>query len=242
MLSFYYTEKVALYVKNKNPLMQTLTKIAETKYQESINSLIVDNIYIIPGKNGQEVNLDKSFSNMVSSSTYNESDLVFNEIKPTISIEDNKDKIIIRGNKSNNNISLIIEKENDLSTYLINNNYQVNLLIKEERYINNIELINNSNNKKTYNKIDNYLDKNKINSNICLIEDNNIPSLCKNKYLVKPSMIINHSNLPSLKNKISSGEIILIKDTLTISELIILLNEINYKDLSIVYLSNLISE
>ena len=95
MLSFYYTEKVALYVKNKNPIMKTLKEIQETKYVNYINSTIIDDIYIIPGLNGKEINLDKSFSNMHEINTYNEEYLVFNDIKPKVSLEDNKDKIII---------------------------------------------------------------------------------------------------------------------------------------------------
>ena len=55
MLSFYYTEKVALYVKNKNPVMKTLKEIQETKYVNYINSTIIDDIYIIPGLNGKEI-------------------------------------------------------------------------------------------------------------------------------------------------------------------------------------------
>jgi len=39
---------------------------------------------------------------MQEKSVYDKSKLVFNEVRPVISIEDNKDKIIIRGNKEKN--------------------------------------------------------------------------------------------------------------------------------------------
>ena len=93
LLSFYYTEQVALYVKNKNPIMQSIKNVSKSLSTESINCSIIEDTYIIPGYNGKYVNLDKSFYNMVTSD-YNEDLLVFNQIKPNISLEDNKDKII----------------------------------------------------------------------------------------------------------------------------------------------------
>lgn len=243
LLSFYYTEKVGLYVKNKNPIMQSIKEIKESKYVSSIDCQIIDELYIIPGLNGKEVNLDESFSNMHENESFNEEKLVFNQIKPIISLEDNKDKIIIRGNQNKRSVSLIFENDNLLSKFLIQHDYKINVLINEEKYDLNYELINNSNNETTYNNIEKFLDKNKINKNICIVKENNeISKYCYNKYLVKPSMVISHSSLINLKNKISSGEIIIIKDTLSLAELEILLNEINYRDLNIVPLSKLITE
>lgn len=243
MLSFYYTEKVSLYIKNKNPLMISIKEIKDTKYVSSIDSTIIDNIYIIPGLNGKEVNVDKSFSNMHELNIYNENKLVFNEIKPNISIEDNKDKIIIKGNKEKNSISIIFETNNSLSEYMYNNNYRVNLFINKETYDNKYELINNSNQDTTYNNIEKYLNKNNLNKNLCYIKDEtNIPKQCKDKYLFKPSLIISHSNISQTINKISSGDIILIKDTLSLIELELLLNQISYRNLNIIPLSELIDE
>lgn len=243
MLSFYYTERVALYVKNKNPLMQTLNEIKETKYVSSINSTIIDDLYIIPGLNGKEVNVDESFSNMHEFNIYDEDNLIFNEIKPNISLEDNKDKIIIQGNKEKQSISIIFENINELSIYMSNNNYKVNLLINKEYYDSKYELINNSNQESIYNNIEKYLNKNNLNKNLCYVKDNNeVSSLCKNKYLFKPTLIINHSNISTNLNKVSSGDILLLKDTLSLKELKILLNQISYRNLSIIPLSELITE
>lgn len=243
ILSFFYTEKVALYVKNQNPIMKSINEIKDTKTVSSIDSQIINDLYIIPGLNGKEVDSDASFSKMHMYDKFSETNLVFNEIKPTISLEDNKDKIIIRGNEEKNSVSLIFESLSTLTTHMIQNNYQVNLLINEEQYDLNFELINNSHNETIYNNIEKFLTKNKINKNLCYVkDDNNISKYCQDKYLFKPSMIISHSSLSSLKSKISSGEIILIKDSLTLTELNILLNQINYKDLKIVPLSELITE
>lgn len=241
MASFFYTEKVALYVKNKNPIMQSIKEIKDTKYQEAINCSIIEDTYIIPGLNGKYINEDASFYNMVTTS-YNEELLVFNEIKPNISLEDNKDKIIIRGNHNKNAVSILFESNNKLSNYLLQKDFKVNLLVKEEQYNNKYELINNSNNEYTYKRIDNYFKKQKLTNNLCYTNNDNIPKLCKDKYIFTHSLEVNHSNISTIKNTISSGDIILIKDSLTIPELEILINQINYKDLNIVPISELISE
>lgn len=241
LLSFYYTEKVSLYVKNKNPIMQSIKEISNTKYVESTNCSIIEDIYIIPGLNGKYVNEDASFSNMVTTN-YNDNLLVFNEIKPNISLEDNKDKIIIRGNHNKNAVSIIFESINSLSKYMLQSNYQVNVLIEDETYTKKYELVNNSKEQKTYKRIDSYLNKNEINKNLCYTSNEEIPKLCKEKYTFTHSLEINHSNISTVKNKISSGDIILIKNSLSISELEIIINQIKYQDLSIIPISKLISE
>lgn len=239
ILSFYYTEQIALYVKSKNPIMQEIESNKQELYVDSTNSILVDELYIIPGINGKEVNVDSSFTTMKKLNVYNESQIVYNQIEPRISLNDNKERIIIRGNSKKRNVSLIFEKESTLTDYLIQNKYKFNLFIDKEKYNKNYEMINHSINKTTYNNIDSYLTKNNLNKNICYITNK---SLCDDKYIFKESLIINHSNISTNINKITSGEIILIKDTLTLTELNLLINKIKSQDLSIVYLSELISE
>lgn len=241
LLSFYYTEQVALYVKNKNPIMHSIKKYSESYHTESINCSIVEDIYIIPGLNGKYVNLDKSFYNMVTTE-YNKDLLVFNQIKPRISLEDNKDKIIIRGNHNKQAVSLLFNNNNQLSTFFKNKNFIVDILIDKEEYPSNYELINNSNTDKIYKNINSYLNKNNLNNNLCYTTSTIIPKQCKDKYVFTHSLVLNHSNLSKQINKISSGDIILIKDSITIEELEIILNQIKYKDLSIIPISKLISE
>lgn len=236
LLSFYYTEQVALYVKNKNPIMQSIKNVSESYHTESINCSIIEDTYIIPGYNGKYVNLDKSFYNMVTTE-YNEELLVFNQIKPNISLEDNLDKIIIRGNHNKQAVSLLFENINYLSKYMLNKKYLVNILIEEEIYTDKYELINNSKQISTYKRIDK-----KINNNLCYTNNNTIPTICKNKYIFTHSLEINHSNLSKQINKISSGDIILIKDTITTKELDLIINQIKYRDLKIIPISKLISE
>lgn len=242
LFSFYYTNKIALYVKNKNPLMQQIKSRYEDTYLMPVNSTIIDDTYIIPGLSGKKLNIDSTFFNMQKKGIYDEEKFVFTLIKPNISLEDNKDKIIIRGNKNNNAVSLIVESINPVSKYLKQNSYQVNLLVSEEVYDLYYELINDSNIEETYNNIDSFLDKHRANNYLCLVKNDKVPKLCQDKYLIKPSLTISHSNIFSIKNKISSGEIILIKDSVTLTDLVIILNEIKYHDLTIKPLSSLIKE
>lgn len=239
ILSFYYTEQIALYVKSKNPIMQEIESNKQDLYVDSTNSILIDELYIIPGINGKEVNVNSSFNTMKKLNIYNESQIVYNQIEPRISLKDNKERIIIRGNSKKRKVSLIFEKESKLTEYLIKNKFKINILINKEQYSTKYEMINYSTNKTTYNNIDSYLTKNNLNKNLCYITNK---SLCNDKYIFQESLIINHSNISTNLNKITNGEIILIKDTLTLNELELLINKIKSQDLSIVPLSELISE
>lgn len=239
--SFYITEKVALNVKMKNPIISDINKLKEEKNIDYINCIFIDDTYVIPGLNGREINVDKSFQKMKNQAEFDENLLVYNQIKPSKSIEDNKDKIIIRGNNKKNSISLVFSNEGNLSKYLLQKDYKINILIDEEKYNLKYEMINNSNKEDVYNNIEKYLNKNKVNSNLCMIKSN-VSKLCKNKYLFKPSLTINHSNFSSELKKIKSGEIIYIENTLTLDELNLLINQIEYQSLRIIPLSELISE
>ena len=115
---------------------------------KSVNAIIKDNT-IIPGIKGKEVDLEKTYTKMKQYGTYNEALTVFKETKPTISIEDNYDKLITSGNKENKNIALIfkLEKNTNLDKLLSILNYyniQTTFFI-DGLYIENNNLNNLSN-------------------------------------------------------------------------------------------------
>ena len=241
LFSFYYTEKIAIFVRNKNPIIQSLNEVSEDLYVNAEDCKLVSDIYIIPGLNGKEVNVNGSYNNMKDYNEFIEDKIIYNQVKPDNSLDSNKERIIIRGNKLKNSVSIIFYDINDLTRYMNQMKYKVNVLIKNEKYDLNYELINSSKDEKTYKNIDSYLSKNKINKQLCLVNDE-IPSTCKDKYLFKPSLTINHSNFSTNINNIRSGEIILVENSLTLAELNILVNKIKSQGLNIVPLSNLISE
>lgn len=96
VFSFYYTEKIALIVLNKNPLMQSIHEEKENYEEEFVNAFI-EGDYIIPGINGLEVNTRESFYNMQELDMFNEYYLVFDQVKPEISLQENKIKLFIKG-------------------------------------------------------------------------------------------------------------------------------------------------
>ena len=58
--SFYYTHQFALLMQKKNPIYQNILVLKEEASLKSIDATIIGD-YIIPGLEGREVNVLKSF-------------------------------------------------------------------------------------------------------------------------------------------------------------------------------------
>lgn len=242
VFSFYYTDKIALLVQSKNPVLQTINEKKNVLETKAVNATINDN-YIIPGISGSKVNVEKSFLNMKSLDKYDEYYLVFDEILPTISLQNNKDKIIISGNKNKNQVSIIIENDEKLISYF--NKYKVNLLVNKDNYNESkkFELINNEQELKLFNQVNTLLDKDKLNKHLCLFNDNNQKMCLENaNYLIKPSLTLDNNSIIEVKNSLENGSIILIKKSAKKEDIAILLKQLQFQDLDIVYLSELIKE
>ena len=123
VFSFYYTEKIALIVLNKNPLMQEINQ-EKVNYEEAFVNASIEGDYIIPGINGLLVNARESFYNMQELEVFNQYYLVYEQVKPEISLEDNKDKIINKGNAKLKQVSFILEDTSSISEYLEENQYK----------------------------------------------------------------------------------------------------------------------
>ena len=92
-----------------------MIKIKQNKdrYKEISKDAIIKNNTIIPGINGRIVNVNKSYKNMRINNYYSEKLFVYDYNKPMISLEDNKNKYIIKGNKEKKMISLIFKIKNN---------------------------------------------------------------------------------------------------------------------------------
>lgn len=242
-LSFYYTDKVALIVQNNNPIVKEINR-QKKRYEITPVNAKIDGFTIIPGIAGKSVNVIKSFKNMKKLGEFNEYYLIYDEIYPSTSIINNLDKIIVSGNKTKKKITFIIKNNNIIKDYFVNNNIKGNILFTENMKIENnkLEYINSETNKVKFENVESLLNNNKINKNICVIENN--LSICKEfkKYLVMPYITLSSSNIIEVKNYIKSGAIVLIKSTAKLRDLKILIKQVNYLDYKIVYLSELISE
>ena len=133
VFSFYYTDKIAAIVLNKNPLMITIKKEAENYNVASVNA-IIEGDFITPGINGLVVNAKESFLSMQELDKFNNYFLVFDQKKPDVSIDNHKDKIIKRGNRKLKQVAFILEAENEVSTYFSTNNLKAAMLFKLDTY------------------------------------------------------------------------------------------------------------
>ncbi len=243
LFSFYYTERIAILMQNKSPIMQNITEVEENYMVSAVNAN-VDQNYIIPGIMGRMVNKSKSYVNMKAFGIFNEYYLVFDDIKPEISLEDNKDKIIKEGNKNKKAIAFLLEDGNEnIKKYLKENKISADLLIQEKTYENNnfFEQINND--KEKYKNVESLLNKNNQNQNLCYVKNIDKEYCTKEKkYLIEETFFLNGQNIVEVKNKINSGAIILIKKEAVLDHLKLLVKEINFKGLKIIPISELITE
>jgi hypothetical protein len=229
------------YIDNRNPIMKEILN-SESKYNvKSVNAIIKDNT-IIPGINGKTINEKLSLIKMEDFGSFNETFLVFNTVTPKISINNNKDKVIIKGNSAKRSVTLVLDDNELLKKYLINNQIKFDIITKIDTNLNlKVEYINGESLKAKYDDLESILKKNKLNNNLCLINYSNLEE-CKNsqKYLIN---YFDYSNpIESFLNKIESGSIILINKEMNITNLKLIINEIKRQDLKIVYLSQLIDE
>ena len=242
LFSFYLSDKITSLAINKNPIMEQINKTSGELTVMGKNATIIDNS-IIPGIMGKKINKEASFFKMKEFGAFNETFLVYENIKPNISLEDNKDKIIIQGNKSLRQVSIIIDDDETLINYFNSLDINITILGKVNTKFEKFEYINSENTKENFNDLESVLKKNNLNKKICIIEHSNI-ELCKNKsyYLVKPNIIVNNSNILNAKKEIANGSIIYIDKFVSTKTINLILKQIQYLDLKIVYLSQLISE
>ena len=133
LFSFYYTDQIANLVLEKNELYQKIAALKDNYTVTSVSAVIQDK-YITPGLNGSAVNVKNSYYNMKNLDLFNEYYLVFDEIKPKISLEDHKDKIICQGNPAKNNIAFILENDKKIINYFQEHKIPANLLVTLDNY------------------------------------------------------------------------------------------------------------
>ena len=125
IFSFFVTEKTVLVVNNMDDIMIQIKQNKDKYKEQSIKATIKDNT-IIPGINGRIVNVKRSYKNMKINGYYSDKLFVYDYNKPIISLEDNKNKYIIKGNPTKRMISLIFKVKNNTNiTNIISilNNY-----------------------------------------------------------------------------------------------------------------------
>lgn len=267
ILSFFYTEKVISFIRNSDPIMKKI-KNSNDKYEVSATDAKISKNKIIPGIAGSKIDYNKSYKKMKKYGVYNESLTVFEEVKPTISIEDYYDKYISEGSGLNNDVSLVFVVKNNedisdilnilmgkkvLATFFIDglwieNNEDLVTSMAYEGY--EIEILN----------YDNKYEELYFSSSLNLVKTitNLSPKYCYAKYDQKevlelcsklklhtiiPTILTGNYPYSDVKNKINKGSIISFDNNASTKiELPVIIDYIKQKGFVINTLDNLLSE
>ena len=118
--SFIYTEKVGTTAKLSDPLLIEIKSKKDGYKENAIEPIIKDNT-IIPGVNGKEVDIQKSYEAMSKIGYFDDKLLVYKPLKVQNTLDKNKDKYKINGNNTKADITLLfkVDPKDDL-TYIIN--------------------------------------------------------------------------------------------------------------------------
>lgn len=263
--SFYYTNLATEIIKNNDPIMKKIVKVSESYKKESINAVFSDNT-IIPGISGVKVDINNSYESMKKYGKFNEDLIVFEEIMPTVSVQNTFDKYIRHGNVTKTNVSIIIIVDDP--SYVENildilNSKEVKVTFFVGKNIINesmdlIDIIIKSGHRVEY-KSDEYnvdevlkynnLLKVKTNNNLkfCYTDEENITILSncnyKKMHTIFPNIITTNFPYSDVKRNLDSGSILSFKSNQhTLRELKYIINYINQKGFTIVNLDQVISE
>lgn len=258
IISFYHIEKTM--INEHDSLLKEIENNKEKYNLKPVNAIIENNI-ITPGKNGQEVDIKKTYNEMRKYGTYNEGLTKLKEVKPVISITNNYDKYIKLNNNDNKKIALlfIINKDTNIDN-LINiidkNNIIITIYIEDEFIENNIELIKNTKyeiellnpKKHLFTSTKSYLETlTNTELKYCFTEEENteLLKLCKNNkmHTIIPSLVIKKELYKNIKSNIESSPVIAIYPNKYIEkELTTTINYLKKKGYDFLYLKDLITE
>jgi len=231
--SFFVTEQTATVVSDMDEIMIEIKSKKDEYKTESIDAIIEDNT-IIPGVSKREVNVNKSYKTMKNNGYFSDKLFVYDYTNPSISLTDNIDKYIIKGNPSKRMVSLIftLEADEDIRELLniINNyNIKVTFFVNYNWFSNNNDLVEELINKghivaplmedyrdSSFEWMDMILKKiNKQNVGFCYNINNNQNNLeecvLKNNYTIKPIVISENTPLVDIKEKLESGALLSLK-------------------------------
>lgn len=242
IFSFYITDRIMIYIDSKSPLMEAIVNASDEYNVKPVNA-IINGETIIPGISGKEINKHKSLVKMEEFGFFNENNLIFDLVNPKVSVNNNKDKIIVKGNVQKRSVSLILEENKELENYLDNNNINYSILANLNSDLSiKREYINSEKSDKNFSDLNALLNKKDLNRKICLLNYSNKDYCLKEEYFIVKESLNSKMNIIDLINNINSGDIILISNGTSLETLRLILSEIKKLDLKIVYLSELINE
>jgi len=263
--SFFYTDKVIEVIQEEDEIMIELTSVEDIYKVLPVNANIVGNT-IIPGLEGKEINIDVSYKKMKNNGFFNKNLIAYDIVSPNISIHNNKDKFIIKGNNNKQMVSIVFILDDDkyfnkINEIIKNKDIEINYFVSYSYLINNSTKIKETTGNEFYSYGDNgkYTSDNLLFSNnlisrirnnkavYCLTTDmdKEVLNLCSknNLYTIVPTIIGDKKTYATIKDKLSSGSIILLPmNNEIITELPTIIDYIKGKGLKIKGLSTLLSE
>ena len=267
LFSFYYTEKAIVLLESNDPIMKEIKDKGSTLEEDALNAKI-DGDYLIPGYNGLVIDLEESFTKMKGYGSYNDALLVFEEVKPTISIDDYYDKYISSGNGMSTSIALVftvddnsyvgnvlnVLKEMDVvGTFFIDGKFtDSNTSFVTDSVVNGneVEVLSYD---KAYDEllfkasIDKIKTLTSTTPKYCYATYDNeeVLNLCSklSMHTIIPTLRLDSNIYSSAKGNLRSGSIISIKLTESnVSELKVLINYIKQRGFTLVTLDTLLNE
>lgn len=265
--SFVYTEKVGTTAKLSDELL-TEIKSKKDGYKENAIEPIIDDNTIIPGINGKEVDVDKSYEAMSKIGYFESKLLVYKPLKVENSLDKNKDKYVINGNNTKMDVTLLFKVGNNdditniikllevkkvKATFFIESKYlekHHNQIIK---LVQNGHTIGNLSNNEDYEDSDFVWMKTIITNigpqiyNYCYTEKPNkkILKICaiQNSITIMPQIIIKNKPYLNIKKQILPGSIISLDVNSELnSQIEVILNYITSKGYNLKSLEELLKE
>lgn len=267
LFSFFYTNEAVKLVQSTNPIMQQIKQESASLEEEAVDAKIEAN-RLIPGYNGKKVDEEKSFKKMRQYGEYNESLLVFEEVSPTVSMDEYYDKYIASGNELKEKIALVFEvKENDdislilkvlsqsdaRATFFVDglwlekNTSVVQEMLREDHEIEVLSYDNGYDEILFQNTLDVLSSITNVEPQYCFAKYDNkqIMDLCSKKkmYTIIPTLQVTTHPFASVKNKVGKGSIIGFEVTNEVNnELAVLINYLKSKGYVLSRLDHLLSE
>ena len=142
--SFYYTDKIIEFTKNKDPIMIKIKEYQSLEEVPVINASLTKDTMLV-GESGLIIDIDKSYEKMKKLEEFNSNLLEYTKIKPSISKKDNLDKLIEGKNTNSKTLSLVF-KVDDLNilkeiNYILETNEVSGTFFLDGKLIENIEVL-----------------------------------------------------------------------------------------------------
>lgn len=265
--SFYYTDKAVDIVRRNDPIMKEIESVKEKYTVEAVDAVFHED-GMIPGRNGKTIDIEASFQKMKQYGKFNANLFVFQEVEPTISVEEYYDRYIASGNPIKNSVALVfrVEKQDDISeivTQLNQKNIKATFFFDgawiethpEEVYQlaredHELEVLNYDG---TYEEVsfqnarDMLQNITNLKGNYCYAEydQKEVLELCEKKkmHTIIPTVLAKTYPYSTIKNKLSKGSIIgMPVNASTRKELPTILSYISQKGYTFDTLSNLLNE